>query len=141
IAQYLQGKLPDFMIPQLWVELESMPLTPNGKIDKKALPDPDASELLTSEFAAPRNAAEIALANIWQELLGIERIGINDNFFELGGDSIITIQVVSRARRLGYELHPKDIFVHQSISQLSLAIAERAGSLIPGEQGVLTGKS
>ncbi|MEO7535571.1 MAG: non-ribosomal peptide synthase/polyketide synthase, partial [Ferruginibacter sp.] len=141
ILNYLQGKLPDYMVPALWVELKSLPLTPNGKIDKRSLPEPDASELLSNEYVAPRNELEVQLANIWKQLLDVEQVGIHDNFFELGGDSIITIQVVSRARRLGYELLPKDIFVHQTIDQLSAAIAERTGALVSGEQGLLTGFS
>ena len=74
------------MIPAVWVELETLPLTPNGKIDKKALPDAGSSGLLTKQYVAPRNEVEGALCKIWQELLGIERVGVNDNFFELGGD-------------------------------------------------------
>jgi non-ribosomal peptide synthase protein (TIGR01720 family) len=136
---YLSGKLPDYMVPALWVELESLPLTPNGKIDRKALPDPDASGLLTNEYIAPRTGLEEKLVLIWQELLGVKQVGINDNFFELGGDSILTIQVVSRVRRLGYELQPKDLFMHHTIAQLSVAIAGRAESLVLGEQGFLTG--
>jgi non-ribosomal peptide synthase protein (TIGR01720 family) len=129
------------MVPALWVELESLPLTPNGKIDRKALPDPDASGLLTNEYIAPRTGLEEKLAIIWQELLGVKQVGINDNFFELGGDSILTIQVVSRVRRLGYELQPKDLFMHHTIAQLSVAIAGRAASSVLGEQGFLTGSS
>jgi aryl carrier-like protein len=135
VQNYLSEKLPDYMIPALWVELESLPLTPNGKIDKKALPDPDASELLSNEYQAPSNETETSLAEVWKELLHVERVGVNDNFFELGGDSIITIQVVSRARRKGLELKPKDIFIHQTIKSLSSAIAERSSQAVTGEQG------
>ncbi|MEO7533477.1 MAG: amino acid adenylation domain-containing protein, partial [Ferruginibacter sp.] len=121
IAGYLQGKLPDFMIPQLWVELESMPLTPNGKIDKKALPDPDASELLTNEYVAPRNELEGKLAGIWQELLNQERIGIYDNFFELGGHSLLAMRVISAIRReLEAELAIKALFVNPTIASLAV---------------------
>ena len=81
------------------------------------------------------------LASIWKELLHVERVGIHDNFFELGGDSIITIQVVSRASRHGYELKPKDIFIHQTIGSLSVAIAESSAAAVTGEQGLLTGQS
>ncbi|MEO7533118.1 MAG: amino acid adenylation domain-containing protein, partial [Ferruginibacter sp.] len=141
IITYLQAKLPDYMVPAIWVELEALPLTSNGKIDRKALPEPDVTGQLAGQYVAPRNEAEKGLADIWEKLLGIEHVGINDNFFELGGDSILTIQVVSRARRLGYELQPRDIFIHQTIGKLSHAIAERAGSLVTGEQEVLTGLS
>jgi acyl-coenzyme A synthetase/AMP-(fatty) acid ligase len=81
ITSYLKSRLPEYMLPALWVELETLPLSPNGKVDKKALPDPDASELQSNEYVAPRNELEQKLADIWQELLGLERVGINDNFF------------------------------------------------------------
>jgi amino acid adenylation domain-containing protein/non-ribosomal peptide synthase protein (TIGR01720 family) len=123
----LNGKLPAYMVPGIWVSLEAIPTTVNGKVDKAALPEPDAAGLLTETYFAPRNAVEQALAAICQDLLGIERIGIRDNFFTLGGDSIITIQVTSRARRLGYDLLPKDIFQYQDIERLAAALAARSG--------------
>ena len=140
IVQYLNSKLPEYMVPLQWVEMESFPLTTNGKVNKKALPDPEASDLVSNEYVAPRNELEIKLAEIWKTLLHADRVGIHDNFFELGGDSIITIQVMSRARRAGFELKPKDIFIHQTISNLSAVIAERTASADTGEQGILTGK-
>jgi acyl carrier protein len=94
IIAYLKDKLPDYMIPSLIMEVETMPLTANGKVDRRALPDPDASELLTHEYVAPRNDAERALAKIWQEVLGVEQVGIHDDFFELGGHSLLAVRVV-----------------------------------------------
>ncbi|MEO6230171.1 MAG: non-ribosomal peptide synthase/polyketide synthase [Ferruginibacter sp.] len=141
VTDYLRSRLPDYMVPQLWVELDALPLTPNGKVDKKSLPDVAANELLGNEYVAPSNELENHLATTWQKLLGIERVGIHDNFFELGGDSILTIQVVSRIRRLGYELQPRDIFIHQTIARLSAALAERSGKESTAEQGALTGYS
>jgi amino acid adenylation domain-containing protein/non-ribosomal peptide synthase protein (TIGR01720 family) len=141
ISAYLQERLPDYMVPAIWVSLEILPLTSNGKINKKALPVPEITALLNQDFVAPRNESEEQLANIWKELLNLERVGIHDNFFELGGDSILTIQVVSRARRIGFELTPKDLFIHQTIGRLSAAIAERSATLQLGEQGVLSGFS
>ena len=139
--EYLSTRLPEYMVPQIWVELEQLPLTPNGKIDKKALPDPDMTGLSSSTYAEPESATEKELAAVWQTLLGQERVGLNDNFFELGGDSIMTIQVVSRLRRLGYVLQPKDIFIHQTVGRLSKAIAQRAAEAERGEQGLLRGES
>ncbi|MEO8109317.1 MAG: amino acid adenylation domain-containing protein [Ginsengibacter sp.] len=136
---YLHSKLPEYMIPAVWIELEQMPLTSNGKIDKKALALPDAAEQLRNEYVAPGNELEEQLTEIWQELLGTERVGVTDNFFELGGDSILTIQVVSRARRLGYELKPRDLFIHQTIAKLSPVIAGRSDAVVSGEQGLLKG--
>ncbi|HKH61041.1 MAG TPA: amino acid adenylation domain-containing protein [Flavitalea sp.] len=139
IVSYLQEKLPDYMVPALWVEMQNFPLTSNGKIDKKALPEPDASTLIKTEYVAPRTEMQQNLAQIWCDLLGLKVVGIEDNFFELGGDSILTIQVVSRARRLGYELQPRDIFLHQTISHLSEAVLKQSAIRIVGEQGLLTG--
>ena len=138
---WLQSKLPVYMVPAIWVELEHFPVTSNGKIDKKALPVPELEALSATVYTAPRNEAEAQLAGIWKELLHLERVGIHDNFFGLGGDSILTIQVVSRARRLGFELQPKDLFIHQTIARLSVSIAERSASEAVGEQGILTGLS
>jgi acyl-coenzyme A synthetase/AMP-(fatty) acid ligase len=85
LQQALRLNLPEYMIPMIWVVLDVMPLTSNGKLDKKSLPDPDGSELLSKEYVAPRNETEEQLAVIWQETLGIDKVGIQDNFFELGG--------------------------------------------------------
>jgi amino acid adenylation domain-containing protein len=98
--QFLQQKLPDYLLPSAIVTLETLPLTPNGKIDRKALPIPDAatSQFQTS-FVAPTTPTEITLAQIWTQVLRIDRIGIDDNFFELGGHSLLATQVISRARQ------------------------------------------
>src|SRR6185437_12211853 len=138
LQSYLGAKLPEYMVPQLWIELESIPLTPNGKTDRKALPDPELTDR-TTEYTAPRNATEQALTDIWGELLGIEKVSIYDNFFDLGGHSILMIQVVSRMRRLGYFIQPKDIFNHQVIAALSDSIVKSSEIAITGEQGTLTG--
>ncbi|MFH6996224.1 amino acid adenylation domain-containing protein, partial [Flavobacterium sp. FlaQc-48] len=82
LQEQLKLSLPEYMVPQLWVTLDTMPLTSNGKLDKKALPDPDGSDLSSKEYAAPRNETEEQLAVIWQEILGIDKVGIHDNFFE-----------------------------------------------------------
>jgi amino acid adenylation domain-containing protein len=120
IQTYLKAKLPEYMIPGLWVELESLPLTPNGKIDRKALPDPDVSEQLSTEYVAPRNDQEQKLAAIWQELLGIERVGIYDNFFELGGHSLMAMRMVAYIERdLQISIPISMLFQFASISDLS----------------------
>ncbi|OXB20659.1 phosphopantetheine-binding protein, partial [Flavobacterium tructae] len=111
--------LPEYMVPQLWVTLEKMPLTSNGKLDKKALPDPDGSDLSSSEYVAPRNETEIQLAAIWQNLLGVEQIGIYDNFFELGGHSLLATRLVSMIRKeFEIEITIKDIFEFTRIEEL-----------------------
>ncbi|MER2300218.1 MAG: phosphopantetheine-binding protein, partial [Pseudomonas sp.] len=116
-AQLLEA-LPDYMVPAQWMLLEQMPLSPNGKLDRKALPKPDPEQTRT-EYQAPGNDLEQRLAFIWQDVLRVQQVGIDDNFFELGGDSIISIQIVSRARQAGIRLAPRDLFQHQSIRRLA----------------------
>ncbi|WP_173965704.1 non-ribosomal peptide synthetase, partial [Flavobacterium collinsii] len=87
LQEQLKLSLPEYMIPMIWVELEEMPLTSNGKLDRKALPDPDSSDLSTKEYVAPRTETEQQLVQIWENLLGVEKVGVHDNFFELGGHS------------------------------------------------------
>jgi amino acid adenylation domain-containing protein/non-ribosomal peptide synthase protein (TIGR01720 family) len=114
----LGAALPDYMLPSRVMVLPRLPLTPNGKIDRKALPQPDARPA-EAQRVAPRNSTEAALATIWAELLHHDEVGVTDNFFELGGDSIISLQIVGRARRAGLALEPRDVFRHQTIEQLA----------------------
>ncbi|WP_138505990.1 non-ribosomal peptide synthetase [Nostoc sp. PA-18-2419] len=100
IRAFVANKLPEFMQPSAYIILDSLPLTANGKINRKALPIPDYSRPVIGDFVAPRTAIEQSLVNIWQELLEIERVGIEDNFFELGGHSLLATQVISRVREL-----------------------------------------
>ena len=118
LAAHLAASLPEYMVPAQWLALEQMPLSPNGKLDRKALPKPDAT-VAQADYIAPRNEVEQRLAAIWQDLLGIPQVGLDDNFFALGGDSIIAIQVVSRARQAGLQLSPRDLFQHQSVRGLA----------------------
>ncbi len=133
IVIFLKDKLPAYMVPPLLMEIESLPLTPNGKVDKKALPDPEVEKILIHEYVAPRTATEIALAEIWQDLLGIERVGIRDNFFDLGGHSLLAMRVVAAVRkRLNIELLIKDIFVFDTIGKLAIHLeAQSTGLLLP----------
>ncbi|MCW3112415.1 MAG: amino acid adenylation protein, partial [Segetibacter sp.] len=120
ITAYLHGKLPEYMVPTIWVELESLPLTPNGKINKKALPDGIGTELLSNGYVPARNETEAHLVNIWQDVLGLERVGINDNFFELGGHSLLAMRLISAIRnQLNTELAIKALFVNPTIAKLS----------------------
>jgi len=120
--------LPDYMTPSVFLQLEQLPTTPNGKLDRKALPAPDVQQTLA--FSAPASQRQIALAEIWQQLLGIEQVGLDDNFFELGGDSIVSIQVVSRARQAGLSLTPRDLFQYQTLRGLAeVAVEEQTTGL------------
>ncbi|MEO6230170.1 MAG: amino acid adenylation domain-containing protein [Ferruginibacter sp.] len=120
IIAYLRTKLPDYMVPALWIELETLPLTPNGKINKKALPDPDNNDLAETEYLAARNEQEAYLVKLWQDLLNIERVGVNDNFFVLGGHSLLAMRLVSLIRKeLELDIPIKTIFTYSTIATLS----------------------
>jgi amino acid adenylation domain-containing protein/non-ribosomal peptide synthase protein (TIGR01720 family) len=134
----LKAQLPDYMVPTHLILLASMPLTANGKLDRRALPAPDP-ELNRQQYVAPSNELEVTLAQIWCEVLNIEQVGLNDNFFELGGDSILSIQVVSRARQQGIHFSPRDLFQHQTVQALA-AVASRS-ELVSAEQGLIMGES
>jgi acyl carrier protein len=98
---FLKKHLPGYMIPSTFVVLDALPLTSNGKIDRRALPEPDQLRLEPEEaFVAPRTAVEQELAAVWTEVLGIERVGIHDNFFDLGGHSLLATQIISRVRNV-----------------------------------------
>ena len=136
---YLGKQLPDYMVPSFFMSLASFPLTSNGKLDRKALPLANQTTLLLgTDYVAPRNAMEEQLASIWREVLKRDRIGIHDNFFSRGGDSIVSIQVVSRAKRAGIAMTPKQLFQQPTIAQLSL-VAHRM-AVLPVDQGKVLGQ-
>ena len=138
LRECLKQKLPDYMLPTAFITIPEIPLTQNGKLDVGALPERDSERpKLASTFASPATEAEKILADIWSSLLGIDEIGINDNFFELGGDSILVIQVVSRARQAGIRLTPKDLFQHQTVAELAAVAGE--GMIVMSEQDLVTG--
>ena len=139
LRRYLQQHLPEYMVPALYLILEELPLTPSGKVDRNALPAPTGVELESAhEYVMPQTEIEATLAAIWAKMLGLERVGIHDNFFELGGDSILSIQVISRANQAGLRLSPKDLFQHQTVAKLAAV----AGTAVPviAEQGLVTGE-
>jgi amino acid adenylation domain-containing protein len=122
LRSFLAQKLPSYMVPAAFVLLEAIPLTPNGKVDRRALPNPDIDRRDRKEtFVAPRNAIEEALTQIWADVLGVERVGIRDNFFHLGGDSIRSIQV----RAI------EQLFRHQTISELAREVNAAGEELLP----------
>ncbi|WP_348705598.1 amino acid adenylation domain-containing protein [Tenacibaculum sp. 190524A02b] len=133
IQETLKTSLPDYMVPSIWVELDEMPLTANGKIDRKSLPEPDLSELSSREYVAPRNEVEEQLAIIWQDLLGVEKVGIYDDFFELGGHSLLATRLVSMIRkRLKKELEIASVFEYTKMSDLAAYVATlSSGILLP----------
>jgi amino acid adenylation domain-containing protein len=138
LREFVAARLPEHMIPAFFVELTAIPLTANGKLDRKALPAPEAGS--SSAFQAPRDAAEEQLAAIWGEVLGVERVGVHDNFFELGGHSLLAIQVVASIRAAGRELSVGDLFDHPTVAELApltgeLAEAWRPSSLVELRRG------
>ncbi|MEJ7738034.1 MAG: amino acid adenylation domain-containing protein, partial [Chitinophagaceae bacterium] len=131
MLSYSRSRLPEYMLPSLWVELESVPLTPNGKVDKKSLPEPAANEPLGDKYTAPQNELEVKLTQIWQELLHIPRIGIHDNFFELGGNSLLVMRLGSSIRRqLEMELAIKSLFAHPTIAELAAHLGNQSKELL-----------
>jgi|GEM_PF-1200117 len=137
LEQHLSGLVPEYMVPHVWVKLDAIPLTNNGKTDKKRLPLPEYQ--VTSQFATARNTVENKLIKIWQKVLGVKRVGIDDDFFTLGGDSIVSIQIVSLARAEGIGLSPKDLFTHSTIAQLVPIVKEIKH--IRAQQGIVTGSA
>ena len=117
LRAHVAASLPDYMVPAAYVVLERLPLTPNGKLDRRALPAPD---LTPAVMRGPRTAREEVLCALFAQVLGLERVGIDDNFFALGGDSIMSIQLVSRARRAGLLITPRAVFQHQSVAALAV---------------------
>ncbi|NER92229.1 phosphopantetheine-binding protein, partial [Moorena sp. SIO3A2] len=126
LREYLESRLPEYMVPSGLMVLSQLPLTPNGKVDRKALPAPDFANSLSTEYVAPETETQKLLAEIWKEVLGIEQIGIHDNFFDLGGHSLMATQVVSRLRQaLGMELSLTTLFESSTIAKLAEVLVEQ----------------
>ena len=117
LRAHLAESLPDYMVPSAFVVLDRLPLTPNGKLDRRALPAPEAPVAALRRL--PRTPQEEVLCGLFAETLGLEAVGIDDNFFELGGDSIMSIQLVSRARKAGLLITPRAVFQHQTVATLA----------------------
>ena len=139
LRAFVKQKLPDMMVPAAFVLLDAMPLTENGKIDRKALPAPEEAERaeLGGEFVAPASDVEERLAEIWATSLRLAKVGVNDNFFEIGGDSILSIQIVNKAQQAGIFITARQIFQHPTIADLALVAGSE--SRVAAEQGPVTG--
>ncbi|MFL6335978.1 MAG: amino acid adenylation domain-containing protein [Pyrinomonadaceae bacterium] len=130
LRRHLDERLPAHMIPSAFVVLDELPLMPNGKVDRKALPEPGAARAAAVEHVAPRTPVEEVLCSIWAEVLGVERVSVNDNFFELGGHSLLATQVASRGRvALGVELPLRALFTSPTVESLAREVeaARRGG--------------
>ncbi|HYO51728.1 non-ribosomal peptide synthetase, partial [Archangium sp.] len=142
LREFLKRKLPEYMVPSLFVELKALPLTPNQKVDRKALPAPEGEQVgRKGHFIEPRTSKERRLAAIWSQVLGVAQVGLHDNFFELGGDSIISLQVISLARQAGLLLSAKQVFEYQTLAELAGVLEEvEEGRRAVGEQGPVEGE-
>ncbi len=137
LRAFLGERLPEYMLPAAWVVLPRLPLTANGKLDRKALPAPDAAPG-ANDYVPPRTPVERELAAIWAAVLRVERVGVDESFFELGGDSILTLQVVSRASRAGLRVAPRQLFDHPTVARLAAAL-DGGAATVAAEQGPVTG--
>ncbi|WP_343780302.1 amino acid adenylation domain-containing protein [Virgibacillus salarius] len=120
----LKKELPHYMVPTYFIQVESIPLTPNGKVDRKILPKPDTLDLSIQEYVAPSNVKEKRLVEVCSEILGVKKIGIHEDFFDLGGDSIKAIRLISKLQKFGFTLEVKDIFDNSNLKAISLKMTE-----------------
>ncbi|MFA0813513.1 amino acid adenylation domain-containing protein [Microbulbifer epialgicus] len=134
----LKLHLPEYMIPAVYIFLDSLPLTINGKLDKRSLPEPRTSDVTRSQYVGPRNPVEESLSALWCELLQLQKVSIHDSFFALGGDSISSIQLVARAKQQGIYITTKQVFEHQTIE--ALASTARLGKSFIAPQVMITGE-
>ncbi|WP_414501635.1 amino acid adenylation domain-containing protein [Zymobacter sp. IVIA_5232.4 C2] len=132
LNQRLSLRLPDYMVPSAWVPLAEIPLTANGKVDRRALPEPDAATYLQAAYEAPQGELECQLAALWQRLLGVEQVGRHDDFFALGGHSLMAVRLVNEAQQQGIEIPLATLFSASRLSEL----AERLGEALPLAQNV-----
>ncbi|CAI8734121.1 arthrofactin-type cyclic lipopeptide synthetase C [Pseudomonas chlororaphis] len=138
LRSHLLEQLPEYMVPALFVHLDSLPLSPNGKLDRKALPAPDLESLRVREYEAPQGDTEILLAQIWVELLNVERVGRHDHFFELGGHSLLAVNLIARMRRAGLAADVRVLFGQPTLAALAAAVgagrevAVPANAIAPG---------
>jgi len=122
LREHVGQALPEYMVPSAFVQLEALPLTPNGKLDRKALPAPDGGAYAQREYEAPQGQVEQALAQLWQELLRVERVGRQDNFFELGGHSLLAVSLIERMRGQGMHTEVRTLFTAPTLAELAVQV-------------------
>ena len=141
LRSHLQQRLPEYMVPGTYVWLEELPLTSNGKVDRRGLPEPEErSEEMERRYVGPGSEVEEVLCGIWAEVLGKERVGVEDGYYELGGDSILSLQVVARARKAGLKLELRELLEEQTVGRLAKLLEEKAeksrrGGVLEAEAG------
>jgi len=124
LRRHLSATLPEYMTPAAYVRLAKLPLTANGKLDRKALPAPERGAYWVREYEAPEGEAERALAEIWADVLKVERVGRYDNFFELGGHSLLVVRVIARLRQVGLDVDVRTLFVTPVLAELAAAMED-----------------
>jgi amino acid adenylation domain-containing protein len=139
IREYLKGKLPEYMVPNIYIWLEKLPLSPNGKIDRKALPAPDKEAYVRREYEAPVGEVETALAAIWADLLKVSQVGRHHNFFELGGHSLLAVSLIERMRTIGLHIDVRALFTTPTVAGLAAAAASDVDFVHVPENGVPAG--
>ncbi len=139
LRAFLHQRLPEYMVPTALLVLQSLPLTPSGKVDRKALPAPDGTHLARSPYVAPRDEVERTLAGLWAQVLHVERVGVHDNFFSLGGDSLLGLRVVSQARQAGLDVTIRQLLQFQTVAGLAAAVGtlQQRGDEPPEPEGPL----
>ena len=131
LRQHLQARLPQALVPAAYVRLPALPLTANGKLDRKALPEPDQDAWLSREYAAPQGPVETALAQVWAEVLQVEQVGRHDNFFELGGHSLLAVTLIERMRQLGLSTDVRVLFSQPTLAALAAAVGSGREVAVP----------
>ncbi|OLF53508.1 non-ribosomal peptide synthetase [Pseudomonas chlororaphis] len=143
LRSHLLEQLPEYMLPAAFVPLDALPLSPNGKLDRKALPAPDLEALRVREYEAPVGDTEILLAQIWAELLNLERVGRHDHFFELGGHSLLAVNLIARMRRVGLAADVRVLFGQPTLAALAAAVGDGrevavpANGIVPGAERIV----
>ena len=131
LRRRLQDVLPEYMIPSFFVVLDALPQTPNGKVDRRALPAPDVSEQNAPHYVSPRTPTEEILTGIWADVLNVERVGVHDNFFELGGHSLLALTVLERLRQVGLSTDVRTLFMAPTVSALAAVIGTEGELDVP----------
>ncbi|HEX2189602.1 MAG TPA: amino acid adenylation domain-containing protein, partial [Longimicrobiaceae bacterium] len=139
LREHLRRELPEYMVPAAFVPLERLPLTPNGKLDRKALPAPEGDAYARAGYEAPLGEVEAALAGIWAEVLGVERVGRWDHFFELGGHSLLAIKLIERMRRAGLYTDVRALFTTPVLAELALAVGGASSEVEVPANGIPEG--
>src|SRR5262249_10245395 len=132
---FLKQSLPGYMIPNIFLLIDRLPLTSNGKVNRNALPEPESMRPeLDRAYLAPRTPVERTLAEIWAEVLGLEKVDVRDNFFELGGDSMLSIQIITRANQAGLRLRPAQLFQYQTVAELAAEVSRSGNAEFPSSE-------